>query len=243
MSNMRMTSSCESGSSPGRRGKQEEGMRERSNHSESSGWIPAHGMLADSKYDRFRNDSITSTEEQIPLAAEAMSGQVAPNSPTTSPPLGQPFAESQCPEEQDVATTFCMMIPRMGQWKFSSPAAFLSRSPSGASKELSLEKSGASGGLGSVFGACDPVCSTPCTLQVINRLRGGASGGGRKTSRAETFKLSGEEWTRKGNFISKPAQGWLHPDDRLQGPGVSYIVRVSHVATRINRSMCEQPKN
>ncbi|XP_073450127.1 SHC-transforming protein 2 [Aquarana catesbeiana] len=225
MSNMRMTSSYESGSSPGRRGKQEEGMRERSNHSESSGWIPAHGMLADSKYDRFRNDSITSTEEQIPLAAEAMSGQVAPNSPTTSPPLGQPFAESQCPEEQDVATTFCMMIPRMGQWKFSSPAAFLSRSPSGASKELSLEKSGASGGLGSVFGACDPVCSTPCTLQVINRLRGGASGGGRKTSRAETFKLSGEEWTRKGNFISKPAQGWLHPDDRLQGPGVSYIVR------------------
>nr|DBA28372.1 TPA: hypothetical protein GDO54_008751 [Pyxicephalus adspersus] len=154
-----------------------------------------------------------------------MSGQVAPNSANTSPALGQPFAESQCPEEQDVATTFCMMIPRMGQWKFSSPAAFLSRSPSGASKELSLEKSGAAGGLGSVFGACDPVCSTPCTLQVINRLRGGASGGGRKTARTETYKLSGEEWTRKGNFINKPAQGWLHPDDRLQGPGVSYIVR------------------
>ncbi|KAM9329260.1 SHC-transforming protein 2 [Gastrophryne carolinensis] len=227
MSNMRMTSSCESGSSPGRKRKQEEGMSERSNHSESSGWIPAYGMLADSKYDRFRNDSITSAEDQTPLAVEAMSGQMAPGSPTTSHALGQPFSEPQCPEEQDVATTFCMMIPRMGQWKFSSPAAFLSRSPSGASKDLSLEKSGASAGFGSVFGACDPVCSTPCTLQVINRLRGGAgaAGGGRKSTRTETCKLPAEEWTRKGNFISKPAQGWLHPDDRLQGPGVSYIVR------------------
>ncbi|KAM3937340.1 SHC-transforming protein 2 isoform 3-T3 [Leptodactylus fuscus] len=183
-------------------------------------------MLADSKYGRFRNESVTSAEEQTTLSAEAMSGQVAPGTPSTSPSLGQPFSEPQCPDEQDVATTFCMMIPRMGQWKFSSPAAFLSRSPSGASKDLSLEKSGASGGLGSVFGACDPVCSTPCTLQVINRLRGGAGGGGRKASRTETYKLPGEEWTRKGTFISKPAQGWLHPDDRLQGPGVSYIVRV-----------------
>ncbi|XP_063770534.1 SHC-transforming protein 2 [Pseudophryne corroboree] len=180
-------------------------------------------MLADSKYDRFRNDSVTSTEEQTPLAAGAMSGQLAPDSPTTSPSLVQPFSEPQCPEEQDVATTFCMMIPRMGQWKFSSPAAFLSRYPSGSNKELSMEKSG---GLGSMFGACDPVCSTPCTLQVINRLRGGAGGGGgRKAARTETYKQPGEEWTRKGTFISKPAQGWLHPDDRLQGPGVSYIVR------------------
>ncbi|NWW85772.1 SHC2 protein, partial [Rhynochetos jubatus] len=35
----------------------------------------------------------------------------------------------------------------------------------------------------------------------------------------------GEEWTRKGSFIRKPAQGWLHPDERVLGPGVSYIVR------------------
>ncbi|NXP08807.1 SHC2 protein, partial [Thinocorus orbignyianus] len=35
----------------------------------------------------------------------------------------------------------------------------------------------------------------------------------------------GEEWSRKGSFIRKPAQGWLHPDERVMGPGVSYIVR------------------
>ncbi|KAE8632103.1 hypothetical protein XENTR_v10001430 [Xenopus tropicalis] len=182
-------------------------------------------MLAESRYDRFRNDSITSAEEQLALSAEAMSGQVAPSSPTGASALGQPFAEPQYPEEQDVATTFCMMIPRMGQWKFSSPTAFLSRSPSGGNKELTVDKSGTGGGLGSVFGACDPVCSTPCTLQVINRLRGGGSGGARKSARTEAYKVQGEEWNRKGTFINKPAQGWLHPDDRLQGPGVSYIVR------------------
>ncbi|NWT47309.1 SHC2 protein, partial [Chroicocephalus maculipennis] len=33
------------------------------------------------------------------------------------------------------------------------------------------------------------------------------------------------EWSRKGSFIRKPAQGWLHPDERVMGPGVSYIVR------------------
>ncbi|NXM87109.1 SHC2 protein, partial [Oenanthe oenanthe] len=34
-----------------------------------------------------------------------------------------------------------------------------------------------------------------------------------------------DEWSRKGSFIRKPAQGWLHPDERVLGPGVSYIVR------------------
>ncbi|EFB16914.1 hypothetical protein PANDA_012702, partial [Ailuropoda melanoleuca] len=33
------------------------------------------------------------------------------------------------------------------------------------------------------------------------------------------------EWIRKGSFIHKPAHGWLHPDARVLGPGVSYIVR------------------
>ncbi|XP_069504126.1 SHC-transforming protein 2 isoform X2 [Ambystoma mexicanum] len=65
----------------------------------------------------------------------------------------------------------------------------------------------------------------------MNRFRGGGSGGGgaggggRKASRVEGIKLAGEEWNRKGSFINKPAQGWQHPDDRVMGPGVSYIVR------------------
>ncbi|XP_048686772.1 SHC-transforming protein 2 isoform X2 [Caretta caretta] len=56
----------------------------------------------------------------------------------------------------------------------------------------------------------------------MNRFRGV---GGRKAARVEGVKLAGEEWNRKGSFINKPAQGWLHPDERVLGPGVSYIVR------------------
>ncbi|NXX98502.1 SHC2 protein, partial [Centropus bengalensis] len=38
-------------------------------------------------------------------------------------------------------------------------------------------------------------------------------------------RAGAEEWSRKGSFIRKPPQGWLHPDERVLGPGVSYIVR------------------
>eukprot|EP00062_Callorhinchus_milii_P013683 gi/632962029/ref/XP_007897084.1/ PREDICTED: SHC-transforming protein 2 [Callorhinchus milii] len=53
---------------------------------------------------------------------------------------------------------------------------------------------------------------------------GGGGGGGRKV-RVEGIKLAGEEWNRKGSFINKPSQGWLHTDDKILGSGVSYIVR------------------
>ncbi|NXP81472.1 SHC2 protein, partial [Ramphastos sulfuratus] len=43
--------------------------------------------------------------------------------------------------------------------------------------------------------------------------------------RAGAARAGGDEWSRKGSFIRKPAQGWLHPDERVLGPGVSYIVR------------------
>ncbi|XP_061456863.1 SHC-transforming protein 2 [Rhineura floridana] len=189
-------------------------------------------MLAVPKYDRFWNDSLTPSEKP------AMSSKVAPATPLPSPPPPTPAAplNPPCPpplgEEQEVVTTFCMLIPKMPQWKFSSPSSFLSRSPSSASKELSAAaKAGeaksttaASSGLAAVLSACEPVCATPCNLQVMSRLRGG-TGGGRKAPRAEGAQLAGEEWSRKGSFISKPVQGWLHPDERILGPGVSYIVR------------------
>nr|XP_056700448.1 SHC-transforming protein 2 [Euleptes europaea] len=191
-------------------------------------------MLTEPKYDRFWNDLLTPSEKP------AMSSKVAAATPSPPPPAA-PLAHP-CPpslgEEQEAVTTFCMLIPRMPQWKFSSPSAFLSRSPSSASKELSAaaktESPGEAGtgsaspssssGLAAVLSACEPVCAAPCSLQVMNRLRGGARGG-RKAPQAEGAKLAGEEWSRKGSFISKPVQGWLHPDERVLGPGVSYVVR------------------
>uniref|UniRef100_A0A8C6XPD7 PID domain-containing protein n=1 Tax=Naja naja TaxID=35670 RepID=A0A8C6XPD7_NAJNA len=151
-----------------------------------------------------------------------------------APPAAPLSPPSPLGEEQEVVTTFCTLLPKMPQWKFSGPSGFLSRSPSSASKELSASvktgslaeaegitvPSSASGsGLAAVLSACEPVCATPCS-----RLKGGVAGG-RKAPRALGPRAPGEEWSRKGSFISKPVQGWLHPDDRVLGPGVSYIVR------------------
>ncbi|CAH2327496.1 SHC-transforming 1 isoform X2 [Pelobates cultripes] len=47
---------------------------------------------------------------------------------------------------------------------------------------------------------------------------------GRK-SRVEGGQLAGDEWTRHGSFVNKPTRGWLHPDEKVMGPGVSYLVR------------------
>uniref|UniRef100_UPI00398F3A53 SHC-transforming protein 1 isoform X2 n=1 Tax=Pristiophorus japonicus TaxID=55135 RepID=UPI00398F3A53 len=48
--------------------------------------------------------------------------------------------------------------------------------------------------------------------------------GGKKT-RVEGGQLGGDEWTRHGSFVNKPTRGWLHPDEKVMGPGVSYLVR------------------
>ncbi|XP_051849877.1 SHC-transforming protein 1 isoform X3 [Antechinus flavipes] len=48
--------------------------------------------------------------------------------------------------------------------------------------------------------------------------------GGRRT-RVEGGQLGGEEWTRHGSFVNKPTRGWLHPNEKVMGPGVSYLVR------------------
>ncbi|XP_013918157.1 PREDICTED: SHC-transforming protein 2-like [Thamnophis sirtalis] len=159
-------------------------------------------------------------------AATPLSSPAPPAAPVNPPsPLG---------EEQEVVTTFCTLLPKMPQWKFSSPSGFLSRSPSSANKDLSssvktgslaeaegvaVPSSASGSGLAAVLSACEPVCATPCS-----RLKGGTSES-RKTPRAPGPRAPGEEWSRKGSFISKPVQGWLHPDDRVLGPGVSYIVR------------------
>ncbi|XP_037062695.1 SHC-transforming protein 1 isoform X4 [Peromyscus leucopus] len=57
----------------------------------------------------------------------------------------------------------------------------------------------------------------------MNKLSGGG-GGGRRT-RVEGGQLGGEEWTRHGSFVNKPTRGWLHPNEKVMGPGVSYLVR------------------
>ncbi|XP_043832445.1 SHC-transforming protein 2 isoform X4 [Dromiciops gliroides] len=178
-------------------------------------------------------------------------GPGAPSSPPpASPATPRPGSEAGT-DEPDAPTTFCKLLPRMSPWKFAGPAAFLSRSPSSAGKELApapatkgggLEEAAAPGagagpGLAAVLGACEPVCASPCSLQLVSRCRGaagvrqaGAAAGARGVGSGARPPQAGDEWSRKGSFIHKPPQGWLHPDDRVLGPGVSYIVRAPNKA-------------
>uniref|UniRef100_A0A3P9BN12 SHC (Src homology 2 domain containing) transforming protein 2 n=1 Tax=Maylandia zebra TaxID=106582 RepID=A0A3P9BN12_9CICH len=112
------------------------------------------------------------------------------------------LADSPCLDgEQDATTTFCMLIPKMPQWKFSN--SLLSRTA--ATSQASV--TGPVASLAAVLNSCDPVCVTPCSLQAIRGQRAVA------------------DFNQKGSFIHKPSQGWLHPDKKIVGQGASYIVR------------------
>lgn len=182
-------------------------------------------MLLKPRYGRFRNESVTSSDDL--MQSLAMSGKVVatPVVPSSTPSLPLPPlpplppldpssrpsssagaeapADSPCLDgEQDVATTFCMLIPKMPQWKFSN--SLLSRSPSNSSSSSSSSKdsgktaaapsqtsvslssspqraSGASAASGpvaslaAVLNSCDPVCVTPCSLQAIRGQRTAAA--------------------------------------------------------------------
>ncbi|XP_034439909.1 SHC-transforming protein 2 isoform X1 [Hippoglossus hippoglossus] len=174
-------------------------------------------MLLKPKYDRFRNESVTSSDDL--MQSLAMSGKVVatpvvrssaqslplPPLPTldssarTSSAGATALADSPCLDgEQEATTTFCMLIPKMPQWKFSN--SLLSRSPSNSSSSSSSSKdsgkaaaapsqasnspsstshrhSGATpatgpvASLAAVLNSCDPVCVTPCSLQAIRGQR------------------------------------------------------------------------
>uniref|UniRef100_A0A665VHM4 SHC (Src homology 2 domain containing) transforming protein 2 n=1 Tax=Echeneis naucrates TaxID=173247 RepID=A0A665VHM4_ECHNA len=183
-------------------------------------------MLLKPKYGRFRNESVTSSDDL--MQSLAMSGKVVatPVVPSSTPSLPLPslpplpplppldpsdrtassagataLADSPCLDgEQDATTTFCMLIPKMPQWKFSN--SLLSRSPSNSSSSSSSSKdsgkaavppsqaqasvspsstshrpsgatsaSGPVASLAAVLNSCDPVCVTPCSLQAIRGQR------------------------------------------------------------------------
>nr|XP_046246995.1 SHC-transforming protein 2 isoform X1 [Scatophagus argus] len=175
-------------------------------------------MLLKPKYGRFRNESVTSSDDL--MQSLAMSGKVVatPVVPSSTPSLPLPplppldpsarssssagaaaLADSPSLDgEQDATTTFCMLIPKMPQWKFSN--SLLSRSPSNSSSSSSSSKdsgkaaaapsqasvslsssshrtngatsaSGPVASLAAVLNSCDPVCVTPCSLQAIRGQR------------------------------------------------------------------------
>ncbi|XP_004595745.2 SHC-transforming protein 2 [Ochotona princeps] len=140
------------------------------------------------------------------------------------------------PPEPEAPTTFCALLPRMPQWKFAAPAGFLGRGPSAAratgdagDAHAQSDPAGPEGVpalAAAVLGACEPRCAAPCPLPALSRCRAAGARGPRGARGArDAAGPTDAEWIRKGSFIHKPAHGWLHPDSRVLGPGVCYVVR------------------
>lgn len=159
------------------------------------------------KYNPLRNESLSSLEE-------GASGSTPPEE------LPSPSASSLGPilpplPGDDSPTTLCSFFPRMNNLKLANPAG-------GRLGPKGEPGKAAEDGEGSAGAALRDSGLLPL-LQDMNKLSGG---GGRRT-RVEGGQLGGEEWTRHGSFVNKPTRGWLHPNDKVMGPGVSYLVRVS----------------
>uniref|UniRef100_H3DDC9 SHC (Src homology 2 domain containing) transforming protein 2 n=1 Tax=Tetraodon nigroviridis TaxID=99883 RepID=H3DDC9_TETNG len=166
------------------------------------------GMLLKPKYDRFRNESVTSSDDLMQSLAMSSKVVATPVVPSSAPSLPLPPLD-------DATTTFCMLIPKMPQWKFSN--SLLSRSPSNSSSGSSSSKDS-----GKAAAAPSQAPVAPTSSPQRNSTMSSAGG---PVTRVEGMWLAGEDFTQKGSFIHKPSQGWLHPDKKIAGPGASYIVR------------------
>ncbi|OCT69588.1 hypothetical protein XELAEV_18040900mg [Xenopus laevis] len=177
-------------------------------------------LLPKTKYNHLRNESLSSVEEALaagPLSpsVEMMVSQSVAHSASSSS-LAPMLAELSS-ESEESPTTLCSFFPKMGNLKLSNPANLLNLRSFSSKESVSPGEQGdphnegsspESGGTFTVFS------------QDMNKLSCG------RKSRVEGGQLAGDEWTRHGSFVNKPTRGWLHPDDKVMGPGVPYLVRV-----------------
>ncbi|XP_074927099.1 SHC-transforming protein 1 isoform X2 [Chelonoidis abingdonii] len=182
-------------------------------------------LLQKSKYSHLRNESVSSLEEAVAgagspveslVATQSLPGSLSSSSLSPMLPIGELSSESE-----DSPTTLCSFFPKMANLKLSYPANLLSLrgfSAVGMKEAGRLEESGA---VLATAGASSPDSVGPVAVcpQDMNKLSCG------KKTRVEGGQLGGDEWTRHGSFVNKPTRGWLHPDDKVMGPGVSYLVR------------------
>ncbi|XP_054507117.1 SHC-transforming protein 1 isoform X2 [Agelaius tricolor] len=184
-------------------------------------------LLQKSKYSHLRNESVSSPEEAmaglgvLPSPVESLaSTQSLPGSLSSSSlSHAAPLVELS-PELDESPTTLCSFFPKMANLKLSNPANLLSLRGSAASS--SPGEPGPPGMPALVpGGGASPGSGRPVTVcsQDMNKLSCG------KKTRVEGGQLGGDEWTRHGSFVNKPTRGWLHPDDKVMGSGVSYHVR------------------
>ncbi|XP_063177208.1 SHC-transforming protein 3 isoform X3 [Chroicocephalus ridibundus] len=180
-------------------------------------------MLQRTKYNRFRNDSVTSVDDLIHnLSMNSKVSAVATNS-TAPSYLVSPAVLRK--DQEDGPTTLCTLIHKVSHLKLSHTGSLLGiKSLSSAVKELAVSKlQGSSSASSSAAGASDNTCNlvsaASCSQQEVSKMSMG------KKTQSEEMHPGGEDWNQSSSFVNKPPQGWLHSSEKILGPGVTYIVK------------------
>ncbi|KAJ8338980.1 hypothetical protein SKAU_G00357660 [Synaphobranchus kaupii] len=178
-------------------------------------------MLHRTKYNRFRNESVTSVDELLHNLSMNPKVSAAP-APSADPPYSPP-AELLHADPEDGGTTLCTLINKVSHLKFANTGSLLGiKSLPSAVKDLAVSKlqGGGSGGLGPAA-SCSPAAGPPCSQQDP----GGMSSGTGKKGRLEDVPAGRQDWNPGGSVVNKPSRGRLHSSEKISGPGVTYVVK------------------
>ncbi|XP_016295525.1 SHC-transforming protein 3-like [Sinocyclocheilus anshuiensis] len=188
-------------------------------------------MLHRAKYNRFRNESVTSVDELLHgLSMNAKVSAVLPSLPVGDPPYAPP-AEVLPPDPAEESGTLCTLINKVSNLKFANSSGLLGiKGLPSAVKDLAVSKlqGGASGGgSGSSGSSAHPATSGAPHAP----LEPGSASSGKK-GRMEESQPGGEGWglggtgaAGCGGLVNKPSRGWLHSSEKIFGPGVTYVVK------------------
>ncbi|KFO64046.1 SHC-transforming protein 3, partial [Corvus brachyrhynchos] len=181
------------------------------------------GMLQRTKYNRFRNDSVTSVDDLIHNLP--MNSKVSAVATTSTSPSYLVSPEVLRKDQEDGPSTLCTLIHKVSHLKLSSTGSLLGiKNLSSAVKELAVSKlQGSSSASSSAAGASDNTCNlvsaTSCSQQDVSKMSMG------KKARSEEMHLASEDWNQASSFANKSSRGWLHSSEKILGPGVTYIVK------------------
>ncbi|XP_069784833.1 SHC-transforming protein 3 [Narcine bancroftii] len=179
-------------------------------------------MLHRTKYNRFRNDSVTSFDEVIHnLSMNAKGSTVTTTSAASSYPEPPEVLRK---DQENGPTTLCNFIQKVSHLKFASTGSLLGiKNLSSAMKDLASSKQPSSSStpnsVSEAVDTCNPVSSTSYSQQNMNKMISD------KTTKVEDIHLGGEDWNHSGGFVNKPLRGWLHSNEKILGPGVTYVVK------------------
>lgn len=176
-------------------------------------------MLHRAKYNRFRNESVTSVDELLHGLSMNAKVSAVPPSPPVGDPSYAPPAEVLPHDPAEESGTLCTLINKVSNLKFTNSSGLLGiKGLPSAVKDLAVSKlqGGATGGGSGNLGSS----ALPAASGAPHAPLEPGSG---KKGRMEESQPGGEGC---GGLVNKPSRGWLHSSEKISGPGVTYVVKV-----------------